>query len=99
MSLNAGALSREAVSPAACLPRLMDALRDGWLLEENRETWGETPCVRLTVDQTGGQGGKLVSALWLREEDGLPLRGELAVDGEIILTAEFTSFSFCDTLN
>ena len=99
MSLNAGALSREAVSPAACLPRLMDALRDGWLLEENRETWGETPCVRLTVDQTGGQGGKLVSTLWLREEDGLPLRGELAVDGEIILTAEFTSFSFCDTLN
>ena len=99
MSLNAGALSREAVSPAACLPRLMDALRDGWLLEENRETWGETPCVRLAVDQTGGQGGKLVSTLWLREEDGLPLRGELAVDGEIILTAEFTSFSFCDTLN
>jgi hypothetical protein len=99
MSLNAGTLSREAVSPAACLPRLMDALRDGWLLEENRETWGETPCVRLAVDQTGGQGGKLVSTLWLREEDGLPLWGELAVDGEIILTAEFTSFSFCDTLN
>ena len=30
--------------------------------------------------------------------DGTPLRGEIAVDGEIILTAEFTSFSFYDTI-
>ena len=37
-------------------------------------------------------------ALWLRQEDGTPLRGEIAVDGEIILTADFTSFSFYDTI-
>ena len=29
---------------------------------------------------------------------GTPVRGEIAVDGEIILTAEFTSFSFYDTI-
>ena len=86
-------------SPAACLPRLMDALRDGWLLEENRETWGETPCLRLTVDRSGIGDGKILSTLWLRLEDGTPLRGEIAVDGEIILTAEFTVFSFCDMMN
>lgn len=33
--LNAGGLGSEEISPAACLPRLMNALRDGWLLEEN----------------------------------------------------------------
>ena len=44
--LGAGPLSREEVSPALCLPRLMNALRDGWLLEENEETWGEEPCLR-----------------------------------------------------
>ena len=96
--LNAGAVSQEEVSPAACLPRLMNALRNGWLLEENEETWNEVPCLRLTVDQSGTQDGKIVSTLWLRQDDGTPLRGEIAVDGEIFLTAEFTSFVFYDTI-
>lgn len=96
--LNAGPVGSEEISPAACLPRLMNALRDGWLLEENREDWNGTPCLRLTVDQSGLQDGKIVSTVWLRQEDGTPLRGEIAVDGEIILTADFTSFAFCDTI-
>lgn len=96
--LNAGTVSREEISPAACLPRLMSALRDGWLLEENEETWNEVSCLRLTVDQSGTQDGKIVSTVWLRRDDGTPLRGEIAVDGEIFLTAEFTSFTFYDTI-
>ena len=96
--LNAGTLSSQDISPMACLPRLMSALRDGWLLEENTEDWQETPCLRLTVDQTGEQAGKILSTLWLRQEDSTPVRGEIAVDGEIILTADFTSFSFYDTM-
>lgn len=98
-SLNAGTLSDEEISPAACLPRLMSALRDGWLLEENEETWNDVPCLRLTVDQSGVKDGKILSTLWLRQDDGTPLRGEIAVDGEIILTADFTSFSFYDTMS
>ena len=97
-SLNVGALSREEISPASCLPRLMNALRDGWLVEENTEEWKEIPCLRLAVDQTGTQDGRIVSTLWLKQEDGTPLRGEIAVDGETILTADFTSFTFYDTL-
>ena len=42
--------------------------------------------------------GKILSTLWLRQDDGTPLRGEISVDGEIILTAEFTSFDFYDTI-
>ena len=98
-SLNAGTLSDEEISPALCLPRLMNALRDGWLLEENEEDWNGVPCRRLTVDQSGVKDGKILSTLWLRQNDGTPLRGEIAVDGEIILTAEFTSFAFCDIIN
>ena len=97
-SLNAGTLSDEEISPAACLPRLMSALRDGWLLEENEEDWNGVPCLRLTVDQTGVKDGKILSTVWLNLADGTPVRGEIAVDGEIILTADFTSFSFCDTM-
>jgi len=96
--LNAGTLSREDLSPMACLPQLMDALRDGWLLEENQETWEEVSCLRVSVDQSGIHDGKILSTVWLRQEDGTPLRGEIAVDGEIILTAEFTAFAFCDTI-
>ena len=98
-SLDAGTLSREEISPAVCLPRLMNALRNGWLLEENKEAWGEVPCLRLTVDQSGTQNGKILSTVWLRQENGTPLRGEIAVDGEIILTAEFTAFTFYDTID
>jgi hypothetical protein len=97
-SLNAGAISEEEISPAVCLPRLMSALRDGWLLEENRESWNGVECLRLCVDQSGIRDGKIVSTIWLRQDDGTPLRGEIAVDGEIILTAEFTGFAFYDTL-
>lgn len=96
--LNAGALSSEEISPAVCLPRLMSALRDGWLLEENEEEWDGVPCRRITVDQSGLQDGKILSTIWLRLEGGAPLRGEIAVDGEIILTADFTNFSFYDTI-
>ena len=96
--LNIGILSDEEISPAACLPRLMNALRGGWLLEENQESWEEVPCLRITVDQSGIQDGKILSTLWLRQDDGTPLRGEISVDGEIILTAEFTGFAFYDTI-
>ncbi|MDD3346231.1 hypothetical protein [Oscillibacter sp.] len=98
LCLNAGPLSQEEISPALCLPRLMNALRDGWLLEENEEQWNETECLRLSVDQSGAQDGKIVSTVWLRQDDGTPLRGEIAVEGKIILTAEFTSFQFYDTI-
>ena len=99
LCLNAGTLSSQSVSPMACLPRLMSALRDGWLLEENEERWNDVACRRLLVDQSGVQDGKIVSAVWLRLDDGTPLRGEISVDGENILTAEFTSFAFYDTID
>jgi len=92
-------LGEDSLSPMTCLPRLMHALREGWLLEENEENWGEIPCLRLSVDESAADGRKIVSTIWLRSEDGMPLRGEIALDGEIILTAEFTAFAFYDKIN
>jgi hypothetical protein len=96
--LNAGTLGSEEMSPAVCLPRMMDALRKGWLLEENREKWNDVPCVRMALDQTGSKGGKIISTLWLRQNDGTPVHGEITVDKKIILQAEFTDFKFHDIL-
>ena len=39
----------------------MDALRDGWLLEENKVVWEGAPCLRLTVVQSGIWDGMLLS--------------------------------------
>ena len=96
--LNAGTVSAESLSPADALPRLMDALRDGWLLEENAEEWDGVPCTRMTLDQTGKSGGKIFSTLWLKQSDGTPLRGEIAVDGETFFAVEFTNFTFSDIM-
>ena len=97
LCLDMGPLSREQISPAACLPRLMDALREGWVLSRSEENREDVPCLRLELDQTG-QEGKILSTIWLRQEDDVPLRGEIAVDDTVILTAEFTNFTFYDTM-
>ena len=92
--LGAGTVSSEKLSPMECLPELMAAAREGWLLSESRETVGEEPCLRLTLDRTGEEGGKIVSTLYLREGDGVPVYGEIAVEGTVVLKAAFTDFTF-----
>ena len=101
LCLGAGTVSSEKLSPMECLPELMAAAREGWLLSESRETVGEEPCLRLTLDRTGEEGGKIVSTLYLREGDGVPVYGEIAAEGEVLLKAAFTDFTFgetCDTI-
>lgn len=97
LCLPAGTLSREKISPIACLTWLMDSLHDGWLLEESEEEVSGVSCLRLCLDESD-DGAAMESTVWLRKEDHTPLRGEISVDGEIILTAEFTNFQFCDTM-
>ena len=92
--LGAGTVSSEKLSPMECLPELMAAAREGWLLSESRETVGEEPCLRLTLDRTGEEGGKIVSTLYLREGDGIPVYGEIAVEGTVVLKAAFTDFTW-----
>ena len=40
LCLGAGTVSSEKLSPMECLPELMAAAREGWLLSESRETVG-----------------------------------------------------------
>ena len=97
--LNTLPVTEEELSGAVCLPRLMDALREGWLLEEGRETWAEKDCLRLRLDQTGQGEGKIISVLWLDVSDGTPVYGEVALEETTLFTVEFTAFSFCDIMS
>lgn len=98
LCLDAGTLTEEAVSPATALARIVYALREGWLLEQNDESREGVPCTRLALDQTGASDTDIVTTVWLRQADGTPFLGEIAVDGETILTVRFTAFGFCDTI-
>lgn len=101
LCLGAGTVSSEKLSPMECLPELMAAAREGWLLSESREEVEGEPCLRLELDRTGAEGGKIVSTLYLREGDGVPVYGEIAVEGAVVLKAAFTDFTFgetCDTI-
>ena len=98
LCLDAGTLTEEAVSPATALARIMYALREGWLLEQNDESREGVPCTRLALDQTGASDTDIVTTVWLRQADGTPFLGEIAVDGETILTVRFTAFGFCDII-
>ena len=71
---------------------------EGWLLEQNDESREGVPCTRLALDQTGASDTDIVTTVWLRQADGTPFLGEIAVDGETILTVRFTKFGFCDTI-
>lgn len=56
LCLGAGTVSGEKLSPMECLPELMAALREGWLLAESREEVEGEPCLRLELDRTGRGG-------------------------------------------
>lgn len=91
--LGAGRIGAEGIAPVECLSRIMEALREGWLLEEDREDLDGVPCLRLTLEESGERSGKIWTTVWLREDDGAPLRGEIALDGETVLTARLTQFA------
>jgi hypothetical protein len=92
--LDADVAGREGVSPATGLPLVLEALRSGWLLEENREKLDDVPCLRLGLDRTGSDGGKILTAVWLAQDTGTPVYAEISVDEEIILNVRFTKFDF-----
>ena len=62
--------------------------------EKERNVFGEG----LRIDGDVSSDTDIVTTVWLRQADGTPFLGEIAVDGETILTVRFTKFGFCDTI-
>ena len=93
--LDAPALGKNRLSPAEILPRAMDAVKQGWLLEENAE---EGSLRRMTFE-TEENGVKQYWTLWFDEETGVPRCAEVSEDSQLFFTIEFTSFSFDDIIS
>lgn len=84
------------ICAANCLPYLLRALAEGYLLEQGSETLEDAACLRLTLDTTGAAGGKVLCAVWLDEAGLFPRYAEFSQDGQVLLTVRLLSFT-CTT--
>lgn len=82
-----------AVSAANCLPWLMRAAAEGYVLEESRETLGQTPCLRIAFDTTGKDGAKVLCTIWFDQDTLAPVYGEFSVEDQLRLTVRIIQFS------
>ena len=90
ISLDAGSYSAAAISPVAALPRLMAAAGSGYITEQSKETLAERECLRLACDLPDDEA--TVYTTWFDQETLLPLRSEIAVDGETVFEVAWNRF-------
>jgi len=88
--LSAGEL--EDICPANCLPYLLQALSEGYLLEQSVETLDDTECLRLALDTTARSGEKVLCTVWLDAGTLVPRYAEFSQNTEVVLTMEMETF-------
>lgn len=88
-ALSAGSL--RDVAPANCLPWLLRAMEEGYLVDAGQEALEGLDCLRLALDTTAA-GGKVLCTVWLGG-DGAPLYAEFSQDSRVVLTARLLSFT------
>lgn len=91
MSLPAGELSD--ICPANCLPYLLHAVGDGYLLEQSREELRGIPCQRLTLDTTARSGKKVLCTVWIDDDTLVPRYAEFTQDEKTVLTVDMKAFA------
>ena len=79
------------LTPANCLPWLLRAMEEGYLVDAGQETLEGLDCLRLALDTTA-PGGKVLCTVWLGG-DGAPLYAEFSQDSRVVLTARLLSFT------
>ena len=84
------------ICPANCLPYLLRALADGYVLEQSSEALDNTPCLRLALDTTAPGGGKVLCAVWLDAEGLFPQYAEFSRNEQVVLTVKLLAFT-CTT--
>lgn len=93
VSVETGPLGEENLTPLTAVPRMMKELREGYLAQSTEDTLGEQTCLRADFrDPEKGPGEGIEASLWLEEETGAVLQGELYADGRRILNCGFDSF-------
>lgn len=94
--LDAGIYSGTEISPMWAVPSMLRAMGEGYPLEYGQEELDGAAYLRVTFEMTDGAGGKRYYAVWL-DGEGVPRRGEIALDDTVVYTAEFTKFTTEET--
>lgn len=87
--LDLGSLAGTDLGPAAVLPSMAAAIREGYPLERSREDLGETPCLRVAYET---EEGRTLYVIWFTETS-VPLRCEVERDGVLLYEVSVTAFS------
>ena len=77
-----------------CLPLLLRAVSDGYILEQGKETIEGQPCLRLALDATLPSGEKVLCTGWFYGADLTPCYAEFSQDGKLLVSARITYFTF-----
>lgn len=96
--LDAGTMGANRLSPAEVLPRLMDAIKNGWFLEE-QSLQEDGRALRQMTFETEENGLKQYWTVLFDEQTGLPTAAEVTEEAQLFFTMEFTNFSFNDIIN
>ncbi len=95
--LDAPLLGMEGLSPAGLLPLLCDAIRDGYIMEENGEECNDIPAWRITFLEEG-EKESLYYTVWFSKDDGRMLAAEVTTGTVLNFKLAFTDFVFGDIL-
>lgn len=94
VSLETGSLSPDGLSPVDAMSLFLTTLTTGKLNDSCLEVMGEEEALRLTLANPSYPEGKSEVTLWLSAEDFSLRRGEVAWEGQTVITYQFTDFSF-----
>ncbi len=84
----------DTICPANCLPWLLQAAANGYLMEQGTENVDGEECLRMTLDTSDGDDGSVLCTIWFRQSDLTPYYMECTIDGELCLTAKVLSFEW-----
>ncbi len=80
------------LSPAACIPWMLHAAAEGYLMEIGRELIDGMECLRLALDTTAMDGEKILCTIWFTKDDFVPCYIEFSSGGAVVLTLRTLSF-------
>ena len=93
--VDTGSVSPEGYSPLDCVPFLLEEVRGGFISRWGLETMGERDCVRFaTADPSAQQGTGTECEFWFDRGTLALLKGEVSVDGSMVLRCETDDFTW-----
>ncbi len=83
--LDTGALTKDGLSPARCIPMLLSQWQSGYISGCNFEKLGESETLAVTTDISAGVSQRT----WFHTQTLLPLKAELYEGGVMVLDCRF----------